>query len=118
MCAHGSRDPNWRRPLDAILANTAARTEKPVRLAFLQFIEPTLKQSLEELSALGAKWITIFPLFIAGGGHVDKDIPAIAAEFRGKSPDVAVKILPALGEVSELQEFIGTISASFLGTRD
>lgn len=91
-----------------------SHSEKPVRLAFLQFIEPSLPQALEELAAAGVQQVTIFPLFVAGGGHVDKDIPAIAAEFRGRYGNVDVEILPALGENAEVQALVGQISAAIL----
>ncbi len=97
-----------------MLKNAESRSKKPVRLAFLQFLQPDLLHVLEELATVGVKRLTIFPLFIAGGGHVDQDIPEIAAQFRTTHPNVEVEILPALGENAEMQTLVGAISASIL----
>ena len=109
LFAHGARDPAWARPFEAIRDRVRARRpEFPVELAFLDFIAPKLEEAVERLAAKGVAAITIFPLFMAPGGHIRNDLPRIVEDLRKLHPGVPIAIQTAVGEVPELLEAIAT----------
>jgi len=109
LFAHGARDPAWARPFEAIRDRVRARRpEFPVELAFLDFIAPKLEEAVDRLAAKGVAAITIFPLFMAPGGHIRNDLPRIVEDLRKLHPGVPIAIQTAVGEVPELLEAIAT----------
>ena len=66
LFAHGSRDPDWARPLHGLRDAVAALCPQlPVTLAFLEFMEPTLTQVIAQLaseSSLGESGASSQPL--------------------------------------------------------
>src|SRR5687768_16526907 len=108
LFAHGSRDPQWAEPFQAIRRKVArARPELTVELAFLEMIEPALPKAVEHLAASGHARVTIAPLFMARGAHVKRDLSALLDEMRKRHPGLEVVVLPATGEVDELIDAIG-----------
>jgi sirohydrochlorin cobaltochelatase len=43
---------------------------------------------------------------MAQGGHLKHDVPRLLAEIRGQHPDLAIELLPAIGDVAELRDAI------------
>lgn len=58
-----------------------------VRVAYLQFAKPEIKDAIRECVAGGAKRIIIHPYFLSSGMHVAKDIPEIIKEAEAAYPD-------------------------------
>jgi sirohydrochlorin cobaltochelatase len=107
LFAHGARDPSWSRPFEAIRdILRARRPEFPVELAFLDFMSPKLDEAVNSLAANGVAAITIFPLFMAPGGHLKVDLPRIVEDLRKAHPGVPIAIQTAVGEVPEILEAI------------
>jgi sirohydrochlorin cobaltochelatase len=107
LFAHGARDPEWARPFEAIRDIVRARRpEFPVELAFLDFMAPKLDEAVDCLARRGVAAITIFPLFMAPGGHIRNDLPRIAEELRKSHPGIPIAIQTAIGEAPELLEAI------------
>jgi sirohydrochlorin cobaltochelatase len=107
LFAHGARDPEWARPFEAIRDIVRARRpEFPVELAFLDFMTPGLGEAVESLVGKGVAAITIFPLFMAPGGHIRNDLPRIAGELRRAHPGIPIAVQTAVGEAPELLEAI------------
>ncbi len=99
LFAHGARDPNWARPFHAVAEQVRAlRPDAEVRLAFLELMSPDLATAGGELAAAGCRAITIVPLFLGAGGHVRKDLPALAAALEAAHADLQVTLAPAVGE--------------------
>lgn len=99
LFAHGARDPGWAAPLhDTVERVRAERPGLPVRLAFLEFLAPTLEEAGDDLVALGCIQIEIVPLFLGAGGHVRKDLPARIATLQQCHPQVLWQLRPAVGE--------------------
>jgi sirohydrochlorin cobaltochelatase len=99
LLAHGSRDPRWRAPFEAFVAAlTADLGAASVRLAYMEFVTPTLVDMAEEASHEGVKQLQILPLFMAGGAHVDRDIPAQVTAVKERFPQLDLNILPPIGE--------------------
>ena len=103
LFAHGARDPRWAAPFEAVAeAVRAARPGLPVRLAFLEFMAPTLPEAGAELAAAGCDAITVMPMFLGAGGHVRKDLPLLLDTLRAAHPGLAVSLRPAVGEIDSV----------------
>ena len=99
LLAHGARDPLWRAPFEAVAARVrAARPGLQVRLAFLDFMAPTLPGAGAELAAAGCERIGVVPLFLGAGGHVRKDLPALLDAMRRAHPGVRLTLHSTVGE--------------------
>ena len=103
LFAHGARDPRWAAPFEAVAeAVRAARPGLPVRLAFLEFMAPTLPEAGAELAAAGCTAVAVLPLFLGAGGHVRKDLPLLMDGLRSAHPGVAFTLHPAVGEIDSV----------------
>ncbi len=103
LFAHGARDPQWARPFEAIRDRLRARRpEFPVELAFLELMSPSLEEAVATLRGKGVAAITIFPLFMAPGGHIRNDLPRIVEQMRQAHPEVPIAVQRPIGEVPEL----------------
>ncbi len=98
LFAHGARDPEWANPMRRVQAAIQDRQpETPVELAFLEFMAPTLSESIATLIAAGKKKIVIMPMFIAQGGHLKRDVPQMLDELRLTYPDIEFLLGNAIG---------------------
>ncbi len=111
LFAHGSRDPNWRRPFESLLQQTEQQTTGPVALAFLESMQPNFDEGVAALVGKGAKAIRIVPLFLATGSHLRQDLPELVAEAEGKYPELQLTIATAIGEATEIQTAIARYAA-------
>jgi len=108
--AHGSRDPEWRRPFDRLVDTLRSEgVADPVRLAFLQFEEPTLEAAVDEAVEAGAGRVRVWPLFVAPGAHVKRDLPERIAKVRRRHPDVEIDAADPVGDDPRLFETLVAI---------
>ena len=119
LFAHGSRDPLWRGPLEAVASRIRAdHPSLPVACAYLELCEPSLPHAaarmINELedaidsiasradstTAIDSKpiKIRIVPMFLGMGKHAREDLPEIAAALRLTHPHVEFEITPTVGE--------------------
>lgn len=99
LFAHGARDPAWAAPFDAVAQQLRTlRPEAEVRLAFLEFMVPTMAEAGAALVAAGCTRVEVLPLFLGAGGHVRKDVPGLLDALRAAHPGVAFTLRPAIGE--------------------
>ena len=107
LFAHGARDPEWAKPVQAVATQLRMRfPERKVGVAFLEFLSPTLPDlvaSLVQSCANSASRIDILPFFIAQGGHLRKELPEMLATVQQHYPHTAFRLLPPLGELPEVQ---------------
>ena len=107
LFAHGSRDPQWARPFEAIREIVRqSRPEYPIELAYLDFMAPTLEQAVGSLVEEGALAITVFPLFMAQGGHLRQDLPRLLEAIRASHPRIPIGMETALGDAPEIQRAV------------
>jgi sirohydrochlorin cobaltochelatase len=107
LFAHGARDPQWAEPFARIRERIrGSRPEYPIELAFLEAMTPTLDEAIATLIGEGASGITVFPLFMAQGGHLKQDLPRILDAIRANHPHVPISLEPPIGEVPEIIEAI------------
>ena len=65
-------------------------------------MSPALEQAIAALLQRGASAITVFPLFMAQGGHLKEDLPRILDAIRASQPHVPISLESAIGEVPEI----------------
>ena len=103
LFAHGARDPEWARPFESILdAVRKQRPEYPIALAYLEAMTPTLEEGIAAVIDEGASAVTVFPLFMAQGGHLKHDLPRILEAIRESYPHVPISLETAIGDVPEI----------------
>lgn len=96
LFAHGSRDPQWAAPFEALRAELAPRHD--VELAYLELMAPTLEEAVARLAARGAQRVRVVPLFLGQGAHLKRDLPALIAAAGARHPGIAIDVEPAIGE--------------------
>jgi sirohydrochlorin cobaltochelatase len=116
LFAHGARDPRWAAPFEAVAARIrAARPDVPVRLAFLEFMAPTLPEAAAELVALDCRSVQVLPMFLGAGGHVRKDLPLLLDAVRAEHPGLAVRLATAIGEVDSVTAAMAAAALDLIG---
>ena len=107
LFAHGARDPEWAKPFEAIRDRVRLqKPESPIALAYLEMMAPTLEEAIAAVIAEGAPSVTVFPLFMAQGGHLKHDLPRILAAIRESHPHVPISLETAVGDCPEILDAI------------
>lgn len=111
LFGHGSRDPLWRLPMDAVAQRIRSQHPgTPVRCAFLELEQPALKDAAADLVGAGARQITVVPMFLGTGRHAREDLPLLIDAVRLAHPDVAFVLQPAVGEDPRLLDLLAKIA--------
>ena len=111
LFGHGSRDPLWRLPIDAVAQRIRAQHPgTPVRCAFLELEKPGLDEAAADLVARGARRVTVVPMFLGTGRHAREDLPLLIEGVRGAHPEVEFTLQPAVGEDPRLLDLLATIA--------
>lgn len=99
LVAHGSPDPDWRRPLEQLCATLGEALGPRVALAYLAQ-DPKVDAVIAELVARGhGHVIVIAALLSPGGRHVKRDIPAVVEAARAAHPTLRLELVSgALGD--------------------
>ena len=109
LFAHGSRDPEWAAPFRAVQRKVSEKKpDLAVALAFLELMPPSLPAVVDELVAKGHARISIAPLFMAQGAHLQRDLMGILARLRERHSSVELKLLPAAGEIDTVTDAMST----------
>jgi sirohydrochlorin cobaltochelatase len=109
LFGHGSRDPLWRQPMDAVAARLAARGTS-VRCAFLELQQPDLAAAAGQLVEEGATHIAIVPMFLGAGRHARDDLPRLADELRSNHPALQIELRPLVGEDPRVLDLLADIA--------
>ena len=78
----------------AILARDSSAL---VESGFLELMRPTFAEAVDRLVAQGAGEITVVPIFMAAGSHINKDLPLLAAAAMDQHQGVEIKLAPPVG---------------------
>jgi len=113
LFAHGSRDPLWHVPIEAVAEVIRARDGTAlVCCAYLELSTPDLGQAAAGLIAAGARQLRVFPLFLGVGKHAREDLPRLVAQLRTQYPELVLELMPAAGEHPQLIELMASIALS------
>lgn len=111
LLAHGSRDAQWARPVEAVAAAIRARAPgEPVHCGYLELAQPSFEAAVDAALAAGARDLRIVPLFLGLGRHAREDLPRRIAALQAAHPGVHVELRPAIGEEPELVELMARIA--------
>ena len=111
LFAHGSRDPLWHQPMEAVAARLKELApQTPVRCAYLELSTPDLAQATVDLIAMGTNAITIVPLFLGVGKHAREDLPLLVNALRLQHPQVQFGLQAAVGESPRLVHVLAEIA--------
>ena len=110
LFAHGARDPEWARPVQAVAQRLQSENpDLPIAIAFLEFMSPALPEAIAAVAKpLGNQplQIDVLPFFIAQGGHLRQEVPAMLDQIRAQHPNLQLRLLPPLGELPSVQDAI------------
>lgn len=111
LFGHGSRDPQWRLPIEAVADKIRARQSgAEVRCAYLEMCSPSLPEAAVLLIAGGAREVRIFPMFLGVGKHAREDLPLLIESLRSEHADVIFTLLPTVGEDDRLTDLMAKIA--------
>lgn len=68
-----------------------------VKVAYLQFADPDIMETIKSAADAGARKIIIHPFFLSSGMHVTKDIPEMIEEAKALYPQVSFIYTEPLG---------------------
>ena len=112
LFAHGSRDPLWHKPMEAVAAQFASDApDIAVRCAYLELSSPDLATVCQELVLTGVNCISVLPLFLGVGRHAREDLPLLVEHLRSAYPQVLFALKPAVGEDPRLILLLAQIAA-------
>jgi sirohydrochlorin cobaltochelatase len=113
LFAHGSRDPLWRLPIDAVAENMIQRwPEMSVACAFLELTTPDLATTVESLMMQGKTHLRIVPMFLGVGRHAREDLPQLVSELTEAYPQVRFELVPSIGEHPAMTQLMADIAAN------
>lgn len=111
LLGHGSRDPLWRAPIEAVQARVQlAQPQSPCCCAYLELTEPSLPQAADQLIAQGVRQLRITPMFLGTGKHAREDIPRLVAELQARHPGVQFEVQASVGEDPRVTALLAQIA--------
>jgi len=115
LFAHGSRDPLWRMPIDAVAQEmTKHWPGVSVACAFLELTTPDLSTTVESLMMQGKTHLRIVPMFLGVGRHAREDLPQLVSDLVKDYPPVHFELLPSIGEHPAMTQLMAQIAANTL----
>ena len=111
LFGHGSRDPLWRRPMEAVAARVeAAHPEIAVCCAYLELEQPDLASAAAQVTAQGATDVTIVPMFLGTGKHAREDLPVLVQALRARHGSIQFRLQPPVGEDPRVLDLLASIA--------
>ena len=113
LFAHGSRDPLWRLPIDAVAQQMTHRWPGlAVACAFLELTTPDLVTTVEALMMQGKIHLRIVPMFLGVGRHAREDLPQLVNALTEAYPQVHFELVPSIGEHPAMTQLMAEIAAN------
>ena len=111
LFAHGSRDPLWHKPMEAV-AQQIRLTNNQVHVicAYLELSTPDLATAAQTLIDAGVRLITIVPMFLGVGKHAREDLPLLVNALSQAHPAIEFKLQKAVGEDDRLVQVLAQIA--------
>jgi sirohydrochlorin cobaltochelatase len=115
LFAHGSRDPLWHKPMEAVAqAMRQAAPNVQVVCAYLELSTPDLHSACAALLACGVRKIRVVPMFLGVGKHAREDLPVLMESLRAARPEVEFELQRAVGEEPRLVELLANIALGYI----
>jgi sirohydrochlorin ferrochelatase len=109
LIAHGSRRKSSN---DEVIALSEAialdiKDKYPiVRAGFLELVQPSITEAIDNCVQLGANEVCVVPFFLSKGRHVFEDVPREVNKAREIHGEVSIIITPHVGESPEMKGLI------------
>ena len=98
ILGHGSRHAGTKDAIAKLAAEVRkSASDQIIEYAFLQYLQPTLREALALCIGQHADTITIVPFFLHPGAHVMEDVPAQVEQVKRQHPGVAVNVTDFVG---------------------
>ncbi len=111
LFAHGSRDPQWSLPIEAVRrAIESTHPQAQVRCAYLELCEPDLAQAVRSLLENGVRSLSIVPMFLGTGRHAREDLPLLVAALQNEHPSLSIALQPPVGEDPRMTTLMAQIA--------
>ena len=111
LFAHGSRDPLWHQPIQAVAERITQHSPNTVvRCAYLELTEPDLPHVANALVSEGATSLCVVPMFLGVGRHAREDLPKLITALKDTHPRVTISCQPAVGEQPALIDLLAKIA--------
>jgi sirohydrochlorin cobaltochelatase len=102
LFAHGSRDPLWHKPIEAVAAQiNLVSPDTHVVCAYLEISSPDLATAASTL-------------FLGVGKHAREDLPRLVADLQQVHPDVQFNLKPSVGEEARMVDLLAKIALDSL----
>ncbi len=112
LFAHGSRDPLWSAPIEAVRHRIEAHHPGiAVRCAYLELMAPDLPNAVQELVDAGVQAITVVPMFLGSGRHARNDLPVMVQALRQTHPHTPIGLQSAIGEDPRMVALMASIAS-------
>jgi len=113
LFAHGSRDPLWHKPMEAVAERIRhSAPDTVVVSAYLELSTPDLATAMAAMQEAGVGSVTVVPLFLGVGKHAREDLPVLVAGLRQQYQDIQIALAPAVSEDPRLIQILAEISLS------
>ena len=111
LFAHGSRDPLWHRPLQAVEQRIRAQDSGVVvQCGYLELTQPDLTGAVACLAQAGVLQVTVVPMFLGVGKHAREDLPRLLDLARAQFPALSFTLQPAVSEDARLLDQLAAIA--------
>lgn len=113
LFSHGSRDPLWRAPIEAV--KLRIETQAPhlrVCCAYLELCTPSLPDAVEQMLQRGVSQITVVPMFLGTGKHAREDLPVLMRALQAAHPHIAFQVQGAIGEDPRMTALMADIACA------
>lgn len=111
LFGHGSRDPLWHKPMEAVAARMQTLSPStPVLCAYLEISTPDLASACATLIQSGVQAIHVVPMFLGLGRHAREDLPILVASMRQQHPRIAFMLQPAVSENERMIQLLAEIA--------
>ena len=113
--AHGSQDSRWRLPFEELTASlTEPHGADEVRLVYMEFVRPSLADTLQEAARDGKFHLRVLPLFLPAAAHVAEDVPRQIADTPGDFPEGKIELLKPIGEHPRVKDVFRDIACDYV----
>lgn len=111
LFAHGSRDPLWKQPIEAVATRIQCLSpDAMVACAYLELTTPDLPSTAADMVAQGIRKIRIVPMFLGVGRHAREDLPELVQTLKNNHPEVLFELQNAVGENQLLIDLMARIA--------
>lgn len=107
ILGHGSRRVEANEEIYAITEQVKALGGSVLyKTCFLQFGQPNLPQVVAEMNEAGIQRITVVPLLLTVGSHIQVDLPAMLQQEKKRFPHIKFLLAPHLGADRRIAEIV------------